>query len=335
MGIVRWEQRFRGRVRHIFELHNFPFDVQELVLELRTEWHVRRLRPMPGSALTQEFALAEFALHRPKELECYENEAERACARIRIQASRRPKFYVINVMAITGAISTIGLGAFAFDLEDLGGRSSLVLTLLLAQVSFKFTVAESVPNVPYLHQIDIYMLTTFFFLVAIVLENFLVAWLVKERADMHLAATIDLWAVIVLTAMWVLFHAIFALAVVRYYAVVMPRLEPIQQLRMIRPPGDVLVLPSMLGQMFESSTGYVGGTRRTEERLTARMRWSKASRWVATKVRGNSVVKDQVFRRSAWRRSKNGASLASHRDLPDGGGPPPPDTRLPRSRSPA
>ena len=59
----------------------------------------------------------------------------------------RHEYFTYNVMGLMGTMCTSGFLAFALDPEEFADRSSIVLTLLLTAVSFKYVVSESLPKV--------------------------------------------------------------------------------------------------------------------------------------------------------------------------------------------
>jgi hypothetical protein len=285
IGIVRWEQRFRGLVRLIQELHNFPFDHQELVIELRTEWFYRKLRPMGGSGSVQKKALAEWVLRRPLPLECYVNEAGRACATIRMQASRKPRFYVWNLLLVSFLLATLGLIAFAFPPDQLSERSSLLLTLLLTTMAFKFT-ADSM---------------------LILVEStivFVIAEANPENAGVASRANqADLALLIIISIFWTALNVSLFYLVRSYYTRSSCHLRPgLDQLQDEVPIGNVHVLPGWMQTHPQQIAG--------EKARRVRKRWEKALAYAVTVVRDPA----HEFRRapieparpSQWQRSLRG-----------------------------
>jgi di/tricarboxylate transporter len=52
----------------------------------------------------------------------------------------------------------LSLIVFAFDNNDVAGRSSVVLTLILTFIAFKFTIMSTIPRVSYTTILDYFML---------------------------------------------------------------------------------------------------------------------------------------------------------------------------------
>lgn len=55
------------------------------------------------------------------------------------------------------ALSLLSSTAFACDVEAVGERMGITLTLLLTAVAYKIVLGDGLPKVPYLTQIDIFM----------------------------------------------------------------------------------------------------------------------------------------------------------------------------------
>jgi hypothetical protein len=71
---------------------------------------------------------------------------------------RRARFYVVNVVMLMCALNVLGLLAFAMPLDDVTGRVSTLLTLLLTAVAFKLFLAGIIPRISYNTLLDHYVL---------------------------------------------------------------------------------------------------------------------------------------------------------------------------------
>eukprot|EP00795_Rhopilema_esculentum_P000798 gene798-10534_t len=72
-------------------------------------------------------------------------------------------------------ISLLSFTTFFIDPDSTGDRLSVILTLLLTAVTFKFVVSQSLPPVSYLTVLDWYVLTSVIFIFAVALENSIVS----------------------------------------------------------------------------------------------------------------------------------------------------------------
>ena len=82
----------------------------------------------------------------------------------------------ISCLIILCACSTVGVAP-----EEFSDRMSITMTLLLTSVAFKLVTTEWVPRIAYQTLLDKYNLLTIVVLMAIVLENLIVALLIDEE----------------------------------------------------------------------------------------------------------------------------------------------------------
>ena len=66
-------------------------------------------------------------------------------------------------------LSMCGMFVFVIDNEDIGSRYETLFNLLLAAVAFQYVINDSLPNLPYLTMMDIYVLFTFIFLFLVII----------------------------------------------------------------------------------------------------------------------------------------------------------------------
>mmetsp|Transcript_38 Transcript_38/g.64 ORF Transcript_38/g.64 Transcript_38/m.64 type:complete len:576 (+) Transcript_38:39-1766(+) len=79
------------------------------------------------------------------------------------RTERQPKYYIWNHMVIMMIIVMLNGISFVFDAKDGNGdRMQTNITLLLTAVAFKYSVADSLPVLPYLTYLDKFVLASFF-----------------------------------------------------------------------------------------------------------------------------------------------------------------------------
>ena len=87
--------------------------------------------------------------------------------------TRKPGYYVWNVLMPMLFISAISLGAFEAPREEVPDRLSVSMTMLLTAVAFKLQISASTPQIGYLTLLDKYVLYCFFLIAGVCLENIL------------------------------------------------------------------------------------------------------------------------------------------------------------------
>ena len=130
---------------------------------------------------------------------------------IKIPLVRRYQYYVWSILAIISSISFLAFVSFAINADDLPGRSSLVVTLLLTMVAFKLVISDILPKVSYWTCLDYYINACFAMLLIIAVENGCVG-LVANRAP-HLferyGDLIEIATAAAVFALWAVFHLWF------------------------------------------------------------------------------------------------------------------------------
>ena len=79
---------------------------------------------------------------------------------------RKFSFFMSNVVLLLSLISFLALGPFCVPQTEIGDRMSIIFTLLLTAVTFKFVVSQSLPRVPYQTLLDQYVLACIIYIFA-------------------------------------------------------------------------------------------------------------------------------------------------------------------------
>jgi hypothetical protein len=165
-----WNCGFRCICREIFELQAFPFDTNELTLQLRLNspltWDlfdltVQVVQFNKDCLYQTEYQIAEPQIKR--------NSPAHKSTDIQFRVTRLAQYYVQNIVVIMFSLSLLGLLAFLMEVQDLGDRVSTVLTVILTAVAFKFVIDGSLPKVAYNTVIDYYILSSSLSLAAMAL----------------------------------------------------------------------------------------------------------------------------------------------------------------------
>ena len=130
---------------------------------------------------------------------------------IEVQLKRKYEYWLYNVIVLLASISSVVFATFALEPNEIGERLSLILTLLLTSVAFKFVISDAVPKVSYMTVLDTYVLVcnALFFMVAI--GTTAMPFLVDDPQQFEMS-----WLVPALLAFWIGFHALFAGRVMRW-----------------------------------------------------------------------------------------------------------------------
>jgi heme/copper-type cytochrome/quinol oxidase subunit 4 len=145
-------------VRQEFDLHDFPFDLQELCIDFRiadgSMLRKYRLEVDVIQFSKKSLQFTEWILHTP----LVKPASVPFVAHAVLQIERRPQYYINNVVGMMSLLGTLGLTGFIIDpAKEQGNRSVLVVTLMLTAIAFKFTINDELPAVPYMTHMDKYI----------------------------------------------------------------------------------------------------------------------------------------------------------------------------------
>ena len=160
-----------GVFQHTFELSDFPFDEQDLLIELRTGYEdshrstpVKLVRNQSVNSLvvTRGFAqMSEYHLYQHVQfLSDKTGSAESASGArystlsMKVHIRRKYGYWLWNVLLPMAIVTITLFSTFALPYEETNDRLASSLTILLAMVAFKTFTAEKLPKIAYLSFID-------------------------------------------------------------------------------------------------------------------------------------------------------------------------------------
>jgi hypothetical protein len=93
---------------------------------------------------------------------------------VQLRLRRRPNFYLSNIVMPNALLTVLHYAVYLLPAEDLGNRFAIILTLLLALVTFKAAVASFLPVLAYETRLDRHALWLIALIVATGFESMLV-----------------------------------------------------------------------------------------------------------------------------------------------------------------
>jgi len=197
---IIYDFQIRCTFREFFELKSFPFDCQDLPIIMKlggdadssnyrflpdavrpvfgkvelensvfTEWHVSRTM--------YEFGHTDVSLSKKgKTYPLYIN---------RVKVQRQSGFYIQRIVLVLAFLSLGSLSSFAVNWDTVEDRLSIDFTILLTVVAFQYVVNGSLPVLPFLTIIDLYILFAQGFILLVILEQSLLIQLAddEEQSD--------------------------------------------------------------------------------------------------------------------------------------------------------
>lgn len=211
----------RGTFGEPLELHDFPFDCQELAVNIASSASVSQQILVPHFRrknfvnINQDVStFPEWTPHAPVvDL----NVSDPGLSARGIQFSdfnlilkfeRISRAYILRVYSQLALITITGFTMFAMDaVEALNDRLATAFTLLLTAVAFMFVIESKLPNVPYLTAMDFYVIVSFVFLLLLAGYSALCA----QLASLMGADLIDMEGVVmyICFGIWVAYHIYF------------------------------------------------------------------------------------------------------------------------------
>lgn len=183
-GYVRFFGRYRGTFYEPFLLHRFPLDRHYVEIRMSTTWPVQVMRycVYENYANTLEtFSMAAWRLPKENALDVVVEPLPTTPSRfhfsrvsLRCKVERAHMYFFWNAVVPFFLICVLVFVTFLFEPDDLSGRLSVSLALLLTAVAFKFVVASSLPLVEYLTLIDRYFLLGILLIFVVSVENAIV-----------------------------------------------------------------------------------------------------------------------------------------------------------------
>eukprot|EP00808_Paulinella_micropora_P026089 g13636.t1 len=146
-------------------LQGFPFDTQVLRLVFRPVESIDQvfIRPTSskifGTVMSPYVALAipEWIPHQPRlhtSVDYFSLNRVYSTLVVGMPMRRNPSFHMWNTLFITFILQILSFTCYFIEVEDLGDRLGVTLTLLLTSTAFKLSMASSIPSVAYLTLAD-------------------------------------------------------------------------------------------------------------------------------------------------------------------------------------
>ena len=166
-----------ARIRDDNPIHEFPFDRQELTVEMempgsgsRNDTDCGRYFVPINISVANKHEMLTWNYHRAvgQTTQKRGSKQHMVCS---FRITRKPWNYVINVMLIMAMTATLACLTFVVPVTSIADRSGVTLTLLLTVVAFKMVLSDTLPKVAYLTYLDLYVFACFLVIFIIALEN--------------------------------------------------------------------------------------------------------------------------------------------------------------------
>ena len=162
------------------DLKRFPFDEQDLTIDLRTGYETTHKRyavllvknlnkeyhsfvNVRSFVQSSEYELLDRIQFVQSETEKDESSSQLSYSRLKItiRVRRRIGYWMTNVVIPMGVVSTSLFATFVLPPNETNDRLAASLTILLAMVTFKYVISDKLPKISYVTLIDSYVLVCF------------------------------------------------------------------------------------------------------------------------------------------------------------------------------
>ncbi|XP_074642940.1 uncharacterized protein LOC141900104 [Tubulanus polymorphus] len=209
--VITMHQNIKGVFTETLELEDFPFDVQELTVQVSSQRPVEEVELIPDrcemstvdihSCLDQDewtlYQHVETSNRIRREEQTDRKEILKSCIDFTCSVKRNPGYYVWNIIFIMFIVTTLKFTAYSEVPLNFKARLVITFTLLLTCVAFKSTIKQSLPPISYLTYLDIYILISITLLAAQAIQ---MATMAVFKYNPDLMIRIDLYCLYVLGA---------------------------------------------------------------------------------------------------------------------------------------
>jgi hypothetical protein len=221
-------RRVKGTFIENLELFTFPFDTQDLTIKVASERPDEELTlendPLRVSTINVDMFVDEQEWRLYKEVENEKDQIDevydantghtgkRTIISCKTHATRRPGYYITNILVIMFFICSMVFTTFSVDFIKRENRLQLTFILLLTTMAFKSAVGNSLPRISYLTSLDVYIMASMTIVVLICVWHAIVPYISFEWTA-AIANTSDKAVLIAFGGLFALVQIVFVLAV--------------------------------------------------------------------------------------------------------------------------
>jgi hypothetical protein len=190
-GKTTYMERFVVNLSTQFDVGRFPFDSQNLIIDLQPTLADRELMVLASKPSLLQLNRAEYVgmaqwdirgLIQQASEETIDGTTDRISqVRITIHVQRRFGFYIWKVFIPLLLMVAVSWTIFWMNLDDFGNQILVAITTILTVIAFAFSIESNLPKVPYVTYIDAFFLCCYFFVFFTVLELMAVNMVLRRK----------------------------------------------------------------------------------------------------------------------------------------------------------
>jgi hypothetical protein len=190
-GTVTYLERFVVTLSANFDVYRFPFDVQNLIIDLQPRVGDRdAIRLVSRANLLQLNQASYTGMAQWRILGLSQDATQETVGgttdkisqvEMNIRVKRRYGFYIWKVFVPLILMVAVSWTIFWMSLEDFGNQILVAITTILTIIAFAFAIESNLPKVPYVTYIDAFFLCCYFFVFLTVVELMAVNIALRNR----------------------------------------------------------------------------------------------------------------------------------------------------------
>ncbi|CAF0924609.1 unnamed protein product [Brachionus calyciflorus] len=221
-------RKIQGKFWQKFDFNKFPLDVQTLAIEISSSSPCSQVHLIesknkfnflnPNAFMdTQEWKICNHIQTRECLKQSEVSTDENSAFTIQISAFRMPSYYLYNAFLLIFIITSVGLAKFTIQCDTPHVRLIVDTTVVLTLITFKWVIAEEIPQISYLTSLDKYNLFSIAYVIAQSIYDSVVGVLASPKCakpygtyDLYaFIASVSLLAIVnIFLVIWIIFIAI-------------------------------------------------------------------------------------------------------------------------------
>lgn len=179
-GTVSYIERFVVTLSATFNVHRFPFDSQNLIIDLQptpADRDIVNVMSRPDLLRLNQanyVGMAQWRIlglsQRTTQESVGGTSDQVSQVEMNIQVKRRFGFYIWKVFVPLFLMVAVSWTIFWMSLDDFGNQILVAVTTILTIIAFAFAIESNLPKVPYVTYIDAFFLCCYIFVFLSVLE---------------------------------------------------------------------------------------------------------------------------------------------------------------------
>jgi hypothetical protein len=199
-GQVTYRQRVWGAFSQPLDLRDFPFDDQEISIQLISAGYTQNeveLVVDPLSHMAERLSLPDWDILRwsvdataIRPIPSVETEVSAVV--FSFEASRRVEYFIYQIIVPMILIVAMSWTVFWLNPMHSGTQISVAVTTMLTLIAFRFAAGMDLPKVDYMTKLDFFVLGTTVLIFTTLLQAIVTASM-ADSGDLVTARKIDLW----------------------------------------------------------------------------------------------------------------------------------------------